>query len=153
MAGGVVHFELPADDQNRAREFYSSVFGWDFQVMPEMEYSLAMTTPMDEQGRPAVSGSINGGLFRRGDLTAPVVTVDVDDIDEALAQIAARGGAVHRGKMEVPGSGWNAYFTDTEGNIVGLWQNAAPADPAAAGGTTGEAASDAGTTAGNDLGA
>jgi len=141
MAGGVVHFELPADDENRAREFYSSVFGWGFQVMPEMEYSLAMTTPMDEEGRPAVSGSINGGLFRRGDLTAPVVTVDVDDIDAALEQIVAGGGSVHRGKMEVPGSGWNAYFKDTEGNVVGLWQNAAPAPATAP------------QAAGNDLGA
>lgn len=141
MAGGVVHFELPADDENRARKFYSSVFGWGFQVMPEMEYSLAMTTPMDEQGRPAVAGSINGGLFRRGDLTAPVVTVDVEDIDAALEQIVAGGGSVHRAKMEVPGMGWNAYFKDTEGNVVGLWQNAAPAPETSA------------ESAGNDLGA
>jgi predicted enzyme related to lactoylglutathione lyase len=132
MAGGVVHFEIPADDEDRAREFYSSIFGWGFQVMPEMEYSLAMTTPMDEHGRPAVTGSINGGLFRRGDLTAPVVTIDVDDIDAALASIAARGGSVVREKLEVPGMGWNAYFKDSEGNVVGLWQNAVPeggADP------------------------
>jgi predicted enzyme related to lactoylglutathione lyase len=97
-----------------------------------MEYSLAMTTPMDEHGRPAVTGSINGGLFRRGDLTAPVVTIDVDDIDAALASIAARGGSVVREKLEVPGMGWNAYFKDSEGNVVGLWQNAVPeggADP------------------------
>ena len=132
MAGGVVHFEIPADDEDRAREFYSSIFGWGFQVMPEMEYSLAMTTTMDEHGRPAVTGSINGGLFRRGDLTAPVVTIDVDDIDAALASIAARGGSVVREKLEVPGMGWNAYFKDSEGNVVGLWQNAVPeggADP------------------------
>lgn len=126
MAGGVVHFEIPADDENRAREFYGSIFGWEFQVLPEMDYSLAMTTPMDEEGRPAVSGSINGGLFRRsGQLPAPVVTVDVEDIDAALEQIVARGGSVHREKMEVPGMGWNAYFKDSEGNVVGLWQNAA----------------------------
>lgn len=149
MAGGVVHFELPADDEGRAREFYSSVFGWGFQVMPEMEYSLALTTPMDEHGRPAVSGSINGGLFRRGELTAPVVTVDVDDIDAALARIEAGGGAVHRGKMEVPGSGWNAYFKDTEGNIVGLWQNAAPADLP----TAGDAPAGGSAAPGNDIGA
>lgn len=126
MAGGVVHFEIPADDENRAREFYGSIFGWEFQVLPEMDYSLAMTTPMDDEGRPAVSGSINGGLFRRsGQLSAPVVTVDVADIDAALEQIVARGGSVHREKMEVPGMGWNAYFKDSEGNVVGLWQNAA----------------------------
>lgn len=126
MAGGVVHFEIPADDENRAREFYGSIFGWEFQVLPEMDYSLAMTTPMDDEGQPAVSGSINGGLFRRsGQLSAPVVTVDVADIDAALEQIVARGGSVHREKMEVPGMGWNAYFKDSEGNVVGLWQNAA----------------------------
>jgi len=142
MTGGVVHFEIPADDENRAREFYRSIFGWEFQVLPEMDYSLAMTTPLDEHGRPAVSGSINGGLFKRGGgLTAPVVTVDVDDIDAALEKISAQGGSVHREKMEVPGSGWNAYFKDSEGNIVGLWQNAAPE------GGTGSAA------AGNDIGA
>lgn len=130
MAGGVVHFEIPADDEGRARDFYTSAFGWKFQVLPEMEYSLAMTTPMDEAGRPAVSGSINGGLFRRGELTAPVVTVDVDDIDAALEKIAALGGSVFRAKMEVPGMGWNAYFKDSEGNIVGLWQNADTSEPA-----------------------
>lgn len=126
MAGGVVHFEIPADDENRAREFYRAVFGWGFEVMPEMEYSLAMTTPLDEQGRPAVPGSINGGLFKRGEgLTAPVVTVDVDDIDAALEKITALGGSTVREKMQVGGMGWNAYFKDSEGNIVGLWQNAA----------------------------
>lgn len=145
MAGGVVHFELPADDENRAREFYTSVFGWGFQVMPEMDYSLAMTTPMGDDGRPAVAGSINGGLFRRSDLTTPVVTVDVEDIDDALRQIVALGGSVHREKMEVPGMGWNAYFKDTEGNVVGLWQNVPDA---------GEAPGDAPAgSAGNDIGA
>lgn len=59
-------------------------------------------------------------------MAAPVVTVDVEDIDAALAKIAAVGGSVFRGKMEVPGMGWNAYFKDSEGNIVGLWQNAEP---------------------------
>ncbi|MDD1476729.1 VOC family protein [Arthrobacter sp. H16F315] len=125
MAGGVVHFEIPADDEHRAREFYRSIFGWEFQVLPEMEYSLAVTTPMDEHGRPSVSGSINGGLYRRtAQLSAPLVTVDVADIDAALAQIVAQGGSVHREKLEVPGSGWNAYFKDSEGNVLGLWQNA-----------------------------
>jgi predicted enzyme related to lactoylglutathione lyase len=124
--GKVVHFEVPADDEGRARDFYSGVFGWDFQVLPpEMEYSLAMTTPMNEQGVPLEPGSINGGIFRRGDaLKAPVLTIDVEDIDAALEQIGRLGGETVRGRMEVPGSGWNAYFRDTEGNVMGLWQNA-----------------------------
>jgi predicted enzyme related to lactoylglutathione lyase len=124
---GVVHFEIPADNEDRARKFYESVFGWTFQVLPEMEYSLAMTTPVNHRGMPTGSGAINGGIFRRGDmLVAPVVTIDVDDIDAALEQIQSLGGATVRGRMEVPGSGWNAYFRDSEGNVVGLWQNAQP---------------------------
>ena len=127
---GVVHFEIPADDEDRARKFYQSVFGWTFQVLPEMEYSLAMTTPLNEQGIPAQPGAINGGIFRRGDmLQAPVVTIDVDDIDAALEQIGRTGGKTVRGRMEVPGSGWNAYFRDSEGNVIGLWQNAGPSAP------------------------
>lgn len=133
--GGVVHFEIPADDEDRARDFYASVFGWTFQVIPEMEYSLAMTVPVNDQGAPAEPGSINGGIFRRGEmLNAPVVTIDVKDIDAALEQVARHGGSTLRGKMPVPGSGWNAYFRDSEGNVVGLWQNlegpddTAPAD-------------------------
>ena len=129
--GGVVHFEIPADDEDRARQFYNSVFGWTFQVIPEMEYSLAITTPMNDLGEPAEPGSINGGIFRRGDmLQAPVVTIEVEDIDAALEQIAHQGGETVRGRMAVPGSGWNAYFRDSEGNVVGLWQNADTAAPA-----------------------
>ena len=144
MTGGVVHFEIPADDEGRAREFYGSIFGWEFQVLPEMDYSLAMTTPMDEQGRPTVSGSINGGLFRRtGQLTAPVVTVDVADIDAALEKIGSLGGSTVQAKQAVMDMGFAAYFRDPEGNILGLWQNAAPA-----GGAAGAAAAD-----GNDIGA
>ncbi|HEY8701947.1 MAG TPA: GyrI-like domain-containing protein [Arthrobacter sp.] len=130
--GGVVHFEIPADDEGRARDFYRSVFGWNFQVLPEMEYSLARTTQSDSQGRPEAPGSINGGIFRRGDLLqALVVTIDVDDIDVALEQIGRLGGETVRGRMEVPGSGWNAYFRDSEGNVIGLWQNAVTSAQAA----------------------
>ncbi|HET7139127.1 MAG TPA: VOC family protein [Arthrobacter sp.] len=125
--GGVVHFEIPADDEDRARAFYQSAFGWTFQVLPDMEYSLAMTTPPQADGVTARPGSINGGIFRRGNvLSAPVLTIDVEDIDAALARIGRLGGQTVRERMEVPGTGWNAYFRDTEGNVVGLWQSAEP---------------------------
>lgn len=145
MAGGVVHFEIPADDEDRARGFYSSAFGWEMNPLPDMNYTLIRATPVDETGMPSTAGSINGGMFRReGEMTAPVVTVDVEDIDAALEKIAVAGGSVFRGKMEVGGMGWNAYFKDSEGNIVGLWQNAEPAGGAPAAGAD---------TAANDIGA
>lgn len=124
--GGVVHFEIPADDEERARNFYGAAFGWTFQVLPGMEYSLAFTARPENTGEEAGRHSINSGVFRRGAmLKAPVVTIEVDDIDRALEQITLLGGETVRAKMEVPGTGWNAYFRDSEGNVVGLWQDVA----------------------------
>ncbi|WP_066293483.1 VOC family protein [Arthrobacter sp. B6] len=121
---GVVHFEIPADDKERANTFYQSAFGWNLSPMPEMDYTIAITTPSDEQtGMPSAPGAINGALFPRTDnLKTPVITIDVEDLDAALAQVEAAGGSVAQAKDAVPGMGYYAYFKDTEGNIMGLWQ-------------------------------
>lgn len=140
MAGGVVHFEIPADDENRAGKFYRDVFGWEISPMPEMSYGMIKTTPTDDSGMPSVPGSINGGMFRReGELTSPLITVDVEDIDAALEKISNLGGSTVQAKQAVMGMGFAAYFRDPEGNILGLWQNAGPEGGGAA--------------AGNDIGA
>ena len=122
--GKVVHFEIPADDEARAREFYGSIFGWQLQEMPEMQYTILMTTPVDQQPQlPLEPGAINGGLMKRSDDTpAPVITVDVESIDDALQRIEAAGGSTVRSRTEIPGMGAFAYFKDTEGNVVGLWE-------------------------------
>ena len=122
--GKVVHFEIPADDESRAREFYRSVFDWQLQEMPELDYTIAMTTPIDEQTQiPLEPGAINGGLMKRSAETpAPVVTVDVESIDISLKEIEAAGGSTVRERTEIPGMGAFAYFKDTEGNVVGLWE-------------------------------
>ena len=128
MAGRVVHFEIPTDNQDRARDFYSSAFGWDISPVPDMDYNMVMTTPTDPQGLPTEPGAINGGMFsKEGELTVPVITVDVEDIDASLAKIAALGGAIVSPKQPVLDMGFAAYFRDTEGNLMGLWQNASPA--------------------------
>jgi predicted enzyme related to lactoylglutathione lyase len=121
----VVHFEIPADDESRARDFYRSVFDWQLQEMPELQYTIAMTTPVDEQTQlPTEPGAINGGLMKRSaDTPAPVITVDVEAIDEALKQVEAVGGSTVRPRTEIPGMGAFAYFKDTEGNVVGLWES------------------------------
>jgi predicted enzyme related to lactoylglutathione lyase len=148
MAGGIVHFEIPVDDEERAGKFYSSAFGWEVNPMPEMSYTMVKTTPTDDKGMPSTPGSINGGMFRReGNITSPVVTVDVDDIDAALEKIGSLGGSTVLPRQEVGGMGWAAYFKDTEGNVVGLWQNAAPEGGAAEAPGTGTAAG------ANDIGA
>lgn len=128
--GGVVHFEIPADDQQRATNFYQEAFGWKITPMPDMNYNTLTTTPTDESGRPAEPGAINGGLVpREGDLKHPVITVDVEDIDATLKTVEQLGGSVVMPKNTIPDMGFYAYFKDTEGNVMGLWENL-PAGPA-----------------------
>ncbi|MET0801530.1 MAG: VOC family protein [Actinomycetota bacterium] len=125
--GKVVHFEIPTDDLARAKEFYGSAFGWQLQTM-EMgggsDYTIVTTTPIDEKTQlPTEPGAINGGLMKRSaDLDAPVITIDVEAIDDALKQIEAAGGSVVQARTPIPGMGAFAYFKDTEGNVMGLWE-------------------------------
>jgi predicted enzyme related to lactoylglutathione lyase len=126
MSGRVVHFEIPADDLDRAREFYRSAFGWDLSAVPGMDYTLVQSTPTDDEtGMPKEPGSINGGMFQREEpLTAPVIVIDVDDIDKALETIGGLGGTMAVPRQPVGDMGFAAYFTDPEGNLIGLWQTA-----------------------------
>jgi uncharacterized protein len=124
MAGRVVHFEIPADDQNRARDFYQSAFDWNISEVPDINYHMVMTSPVNDQGMPPEPGSINGGMFaREADLATPVITVEVDDIDATLEKIGSLGGSTVLAKQAVMDMGFAAYFRDTEGNVMGLWEN------------------------------
>ena len=125
MSGRVVHFEIPADDVERAEEFYRTAFGWNVQSMPGMGYTMVSTTPTDDQGAPKDPGAINGGMLKReGPVTSPVITIDVDDIDKALETIGSNGGSTVQGKQSVMDMGFSAYFKDSEGNVMGLWETA-----------------------------
>ena len=126
MSGRIVHFELPYDDAERARAFYSDLFGWDLQSYPGMEYTMVSTGPTGDQG-PTEPGFINGGMGPRAAAgEGPRVVIDVDDIDSTLAAVQAKGGTVALPKQPVGEMGFTAYFTDTEGNVVGLWETAPP---------------------------
>jgi predicted enzyme related to lactoylglutathione lyase len=126
MSGKVVHFEVPFDDGDRARSFYKEAFGWQVMEMPEMGYTIVMTGPSNDSG-PTESGFINGGMLSREQAahSGPVVVVDVESIDTALEKIGSLGGSTVVGKTPVGDMGFAAYFTDTEGNVVGLWETVA----------------------------
>jgi uncharacterized protein len=63
-------------------------------------------------------------MQRQAPYTSPVLTVQVDDIDAAIVNIEKHGGAAAGEKLAVGDMGFAAYFTDSEGNLLGLWQNA-----------------------------
>jgi predicted enzyme related to lactoylglutathione lyase len=124
----VVHFEITFDDHMRAKDFYGSVFDWDLSdndMGNGMVYTTAVTVPIDEQQRPKEPGAINGGFTGRSKETpAPVITIGVDSIDDTLKKVEAGGGSTITPRTPIPGMGAFAYFKDSEGNTMGLWETA-----------------------------
>jgi predicted enzyme related to lactoylglutathione lyase len=126
MSGEVGHFELPADQPARARQFYGAVFGWQMKEMPGMDYTMVATGPLNKEMQPSAPGYIGGGLTKRGGhVSHPVITIIVDEIADAEKAIEKHGGHILQRKQPIgDGSmGHTGYFKDTEGNIVGLYQS------------------------------
>ena len=74
---------------------------------------------------PSEPGYVGGGLTQRGEpVSRPVITIEVDDIDATLEKVSASGGSAVGEKIQVGDMGFAAYFNDSEGNLMGLWQNA-----------------------------
>ena len=118
----VVHFEIHAENTERAIQFYQKSFGWEFQKWEgPIDYWLVMTGPKDQPG-------IDGGLVPRQveidgqAVIAYVCTIDVPDIDATVSTVEKNGGTIAIAKMAVPTVGWLVYFKDTEGNMVGAMQ-------------------------------
>ena len=120
----VVHFEIPADDLARAKKFYTDTFGWQTEDYPQMDYVIARTVETDEKHMPKESGAINGGMMKRSDMvTAPSFAINVANVDEAVQKIKQAGGTIVKEKMPVGTMGFMAYFQDSEGNVLSLWQS------------------------------
>jgi len=127
----VVHFELPADNVERAKKFYKETFDWQMEDVPEMNYIILRTTEVDEKMMPGPkgypTGAINGGMFKREDadnmVTGPTFSVGVEDIETAIKKIKNAGGLILKEKTPVGEMGFIAYFKDTEGNILSVWQS------------------------------
>ncbi len=113
MPGQPVHFEIPADDIAKGREFWSGLFGWQFQAFPgPFEYHM---TRISDQAGAALTNMEPG---KRG--IRPYF--DVDDINAGVARVKELGGEAGD-PGSVPGMGWFAACKDTVGNEFGLWQN------------------------------
>ncbi len=113
----VVHFELQADDPERASAFYKTVFGWDIKEWPgPMEYWLVTTGPKDAPG-------IDGAIMKRMSPGGQTInTIAVEDLDGSVKMVKRAGGKVVTQKDTIPGVGLFCYCADTEGNAFGLLQ-------------------------------
>ena len=123
----VVHFEMPAKDRKRMAEFYSGVFGWQAMMLGEEmgNYVTVATGETDENGRPKMPGTINGGFYPvsvDGPAPCPSIVIAVDDIRQSVINITEQGGKVLGEPAEIPGVGWYVSFIDTEGNRVSILQ-------------------------------
>jgi len=119
----VEHFEIPADDFSRATNFYTKVFGWELNPVPGVEYTRLLTIRVDEKIKPHRPFEVNGAIIKRTkQIATPVVTITVNNMDDALKRIEKEGGVIIIGKKEFGNRGYTAYFKDTEGNVMGLWQ-------------------------------
>jgi hypothetical protein len=122
---GVVHFEIQADDLDRAKAFYAHAFGWTFE-----DWSGVTGSPYwgigTGEGEPGIAGGL---LARPAPAPAPgqgtnafVCTVAVEDYDATEARILAAGGQVALPKQALTGMAWQGYYLDPEGNTFGIHQ-------------------------------
>jgi uncharacterized protein len=113
MPGQIVHIEIPADDTEQGREFWGSLFGWQFESYPgPSEYHM---TRLGEQQGAAITNMEPGKRGMRAYFS-------VDDINDGVARVDELGGKADQ-PMPVPSMGWFATCTDPHGNEFGLWQN------------------------------
>ncbi|MFD4196881.1 VOC family protein [Amycolatopsis thermoflava] len=122
--GRVVHFEIPVDEPERAGAFYRGAFGWTVRHW-DTDYWPMVSDAEDGAGA-------EGALTRRSQAPEGVVVyIGVDDVEAAVARVREAGGSVVAGPMPIPKTGWAAHVRDSEGNLVGLFQEDAEAPPPA----------------------
>ena len=112
-----IHFEILADDPEKAGEFYKALLDWEIATWTggDQTYWPVTTGP---EGTPG----INGGIMQRSFQQAVINTVEVESLDEMLRKLDELGGKLVPGPNEVPGVGVHAYCADPEGNLFGLMQ-------------------------------
>ncbi|MGB7570643.1 MAG: VOC family protein [Methanothrix sp.] len=107
----IVHFEIPADDLDRAKEFYTNLFGWKIESFQGMDYMM-----IDTFGP-------GGGMMKRVHPGQQITDyIGVPSVDEYAAKVERLGGKVLVPKMAVPGMGYFVICQDTENNVFGIWE-------------------------------
>jgi predicted enzyme related to lactoylglutathione lyase len=107
----IVHFEIPADDLKRAKNFYTQLFGWKMEDVPGMDYTM-----VDTYG-------LGGGMMKRMHPDQQITNyIGVPSVDEYSAKVEKLGGKIMVPKKAIPGMGYFAICTDTENNAFGIFE-------------------------------
>lgn len=116
-SASVVWFEIPADDIDRVKTFYGSLFGWNFIKLPAAIHDY---WHIDTKGKNA---SPDGGLMPRMYRQQPITNyISVPSVKKASSKVEKLGGTICKPKTAVPGMGYFAVCLDTEGNTFALWE-------------------------------
>jgi predicted enzyme related to lactoylglutathione lyase len=126
----IVHFEIPSDNLERTKKFYTELFGWKIEKMPgtgQREYWMFSTTTTNDKGGSSGGDdeqrTVSGGMMERQMPQEPImIYIGVDSVTEYSNKVERLGGKVIKQKTEVPGYGWFAICTDTENNGFALWE-------------------------------
>ena len=113
----VIHFDLSADNPERAAEFYETVFGWQVNKWEGPEDYWMIQTGTEKE--PGVTGGV-AGRIKPEDTTA--VVIDVESVDDAVEKVVNAGGVIREEKKAIPGVGYLVMCRDTEGNTFGIMQ-------------------------------
>src|SRR5687768_13732522 len=121
----IVHFDIPSDNLDRTKKFYTELFGWKMEKMPgtgqREEYWMFSTTTNDRGG--SEQQTVSGGMMERQMPEEPImIYIGVDSVTEYSNRVERLGGKVIKQKTEVPGHGWFTICTDTENNGFALWE-------------------------------
>ncbi len=114
----ITHFLIPAEDTERAKKFYTELFGWKIEKLPgPMEYYEISTTTQDGEV------GLGGGMAKKENPGETITDyIDVPSVDECIVKVEKFGGRVVLPKTAVPGFGYVAMCLDTENNTFGLWE-------------------------------
>jgi uncharacterized protein len=110
---GICHVEIPCTDFEKAKKFYGEVFDWEVQVIPEMDYAMF-------KGKNGPGGGFSKQL--KVSDSGVLFYLEVEDIEAALKKVETAGGQMVKGKTQIsPEVGYFGIFTDSDGNVIGLW--------------------------------
>jgi predicted enzyme related to lactoylglutathione lyase len=118
MANPFVHVELNTPDPEKAKAFYSKLFQWELEEIPNSAVPAGTYTIVK------VGTGTGGGIMQQvpGGPAGWLAYVAVEDIHAATQKAKSLGGKIMKDVTEVPGMGWLSFIQDPTGSILGLWK-------------------------------